>query len=147
MVGKPFPELQFKSIDGNDISINKLRGKFVLIDFWATWCGPCKNEIPILVELYKKYHDKGFEIIGISLDRDLNGLKEFLRSNEIEWPQYFDGKSWNNKISSRFSISSIPSTILIDKDGIVLRRCLRGKKLKTAIEKLFKPDSKEFLGQ
>ena len=147
LVGKPFPELQFKAVDGNDISIGQLKGKFVLIVFWATWCGPCKSEIPGLIEMYKQYHDKGFEIIGISLDHDLNTFKEFLRSNEIKWPQYFDGKGWNNKISSRFGINSIPSTVLIDKDGIVLKRCLRGKELKIAIEKLFNPDSKEFLEQ
>jgi thiol-disulfide isomerase/thioredoxin len=145
--GKPFPDLQFKAVDGNDINIKNLRGKYVLIDFWATWCGPCKSEIPGLVELYNQYHNKGFEIIGISLDSDIMVLKEFLASSRVTWPQYFDGKGWSNEVSSRFGIHSIPSTVLIDKDGIVLRRCLRGKELKIAIEKLFNSDSKEFLEQ
>lgn len=147
LIGMPFPELQFKAVDGNNISIGQLKGKFVLIDFWATWCGPCKSEIPGLVELYNQYHNEGFEIIGISLDSDIKVLKEFLASSRVTWPQYFDGKGWNNEISSHFGIHSIPSIVLIDKDGIVLRRCLRGKELKIAIEKLFNPDSKEFLEQ
>jgi len=135
-IGKPFPNLQFKAVDGNNISVEQLRGKYVLIDFWATWCGPCKNEIPGLLELYEQYHSKGFEIIGITLDSDINVLKEFLAANHINWPQYCDGKTWDNAIASRFGINSIPSTILLNKDGIVIKRCLRGEKLKETIKEL-----------
>jgi thiol-disulfide isomerase/thioredoxin/tetratricopeptide (TPR) repeat protein len=135
-IGKPFPELVFNDLNGTLINISNLKGKVVLIDFWATWCGPCKREIPGLVELYNQYHNKGFEIIGISLDSDINALKKFLTSNHVIWPQYFDGKGWDNEIASRFGIESIPSTVLLDKEGNVIRRCLNGEILRETIEKL-----------
>jgi thiol-disulfide isomerase/thioredoxin/tetratricopeptide (TPR) repeat protein len=135
-IGKPFPELVFNDLNGTLINISDLKGKVVLIDFWATWCGPCKREIPGLVELYNQYHNKGFEIIGISLDYDINKLKEFLVSNQVIWPQYFDVNGGDNEIASRFGIESIPSTVLLDKNGCVIRTGLRGELLREAIEEL-----------
>jgi thiol-disulfide isomerase/thioredoxin len=135
-IGKPFPELEFNDLNGTLINISKLKGKVVLIDFWATWCGPCKRETPELVELYSRYHKKGFEIIGISLDFDINALKKFLISNKVTWPQYFERKGWDNEIASRFGIDSIPSTLLLDKDGNVIGRDLRGKLLREKITEL-----------
>ena len=133
---KPFPDLQFKAVDGNDISISQFKGKFVLIDFWATWCGPCVKEMPALVKLYEEYHDKGFEIVGISLDPDIEALKKYLATNKIRWPQYFDGKTWDNEIVKRFGIHSIPSTVLLDKNGIVLDKDLSGVILRKKVERL-----------
>ena len=91
----------------------------VLIDFWATWCPPCRAEVPHVVEAYKKLHDKGFEIIGISLDKNKEALIAFTKENGMTWPQYFDGKGWGNEISSKNGIESIPAMWLIDKQGKV----------------------------
>ena len=116
--GKPL-ELKFTALDGSSVDLANLRGKVVMIDFWATWCGPCVGEIPNVVTAYKKYHDKGFEIVGISLDQSKAALLKMTQEKEMTWPQYFDGKGWKNAISSSFQIHSIPAMWLVDKRGIV----------------------------
>jgi thiol-disulfide isomerase/thioredoxin len=117
-VGKPL-ELSFVAFDGRKINLADLKGKVVLIDFWATWCGPCVAEMPNVKSVYNKYHADGFEILGISLDESKDDLTRFLKKNEITWPQYFDGKQWNNDISFRFGIDAVPTEWLIDKKGIL----------------------------
>jgi thiol-disulfide isomerase/thioredoxin len=96
-----------------------MNGKVVLVDFWATWCGPCVAELPNVKKAYQDLHAKGFEIVGISLDRDKERLTKFLAENEMTWPQYFDGLQWQNKISTQYGINSIPSMWLVDKKGIL----------------------------
>ncbi|MHC4266030.1 MAG: TlpA family protein disulfide reductase [Planctomycetota bacterium] len=139
IVGQLFPHLKFKNLNGTATDIEQLQGKVVLIDFWAVWCGPCTKEMPNVIATYNKYHEKGFEIIGISLDRDLNSLKTYLTQNQITWPQYYDGKGWDNMISTRFGIRAIPATVLIDKDGIVRYTNLRGEQLENAVNTLCQP--------
>ena len=117
--GYAFPTLEFTSLSGEQINMANLKGKVVLIDFWATWCGPCRRVMPDLVETYKEYHDKGFEIIGISLDKDRAQLEKYMQDTDITWQQYYDGLSWNNKISKRFGIRGIPHIVLLDKNGVV----------------------------
>jgi thiol-disulfide isomerase/thioredoxin len=112
-------ELKFTTVDGKDFDMAKLRGKVVLVDFWATWCGPCRMELPNVIGTYKKLHDKGFEIVGISLDRDKNALLQFIKQKELSWPQYYDGGAWENKVSAKYGINAIPAQWLIDKRGIV----------------------------
>ena len=85
---------EFEDLKGDTINTRKLKGKVVLIDFWATWCGPCTAEVPNLVSVYQKYHEKGFEILGISLDRSRSQLVSFLEDHKMNWPQYYDGKGW-----------------------------------------------------
>ncbi len=119
LVGHP-PQIQFTALDGRDVDTAKLKGKVVLVDFWATWCGPCVGEIPHVKEAYEKLHDKGFEIIGISFDSDKAALEKFVKSKELPWPQYFDGKGWANKFGVRFGIQSIPAMWLIDRKGNVV---------------------------
>jgi thiol-disulfide isomerase/thioredoxin len=114
------PAIKFKAVDGNEVDLEKLRGKVVLIDFWATWCGPCRYELPNVIKAYRKYHDKGFEIIGISFDRDIEGLKKFTRENGMTWPQYFDGKYWDNDMGRFYGIRGIPTMWLVGKDGKVV---------------------------
>ncbi|MEO6847285.1 MAG: TlpA disulfide reductase family protein [Chthoniobacterales bacterium] len=128
-------ELKFTAVDGSEVDLSKLRGKVVLLDFWATWCGPCKAEVPHVVEAYKKLHDKGFEIIGISLDQNKEALDAYIKENGMTWPQYFDGKGWKNEISTRFNINSIPAMWLIDKKGMVATTEARGN-LAEQVEKL-----------
>ncbi|HEY2083013.1 MAG TPA: TlpA disulfide reductase family protein [Verrucomicrobiae bacterium] len=124
-VGKPL-ELSFVAVDGRKINLADMKGKVVLINFWATWCGPCVAEMPKVKHAYDKYHADGFEILGISLDESKDDLLRFLKKNEIAWPQYFDGKHWNNDISFRFGINSVPTEWLIDKKGILREVNTRG---------------------
>jgi thiol-disulfide isomerase/thioredoxin len=113
-------ELKFTSVDGKKVDLAHMRGKVVLVDFWATWCGPCVEEMPTVVETYRKYHDLGLEIVGISLDQDKDALLDFTRQQEMTWPQYFDGQGWDNEISKNFGIDSVPTMWLVDKKGMLV---------------------------
>ncbi len=118
MLGKPL-RLKFTALDGREVDLEKLKGKVVLIDFWATWCRPCVVEVPNVVKTYEKLHPKGFEIIGISFDRqqDKARLENFIKENKMTWPQYFDGKFWQTKYAEEFEIHRIPAMWLVDKKG------------------------------
>ncbi len=113
-------DLKFTAVDGRQVDLASLRGKVVLIDFWATWCGPCVAELPNLLKAYQELHPKGFEIIGISLDSSQEKLEAFVKERGMAWPQYFDGKSWQNEISSKYGINSIPAMWLVNKKGMVV---------------------------
>ena len=112
------------------------KGKVLLIDFWATWCGPCVAEMPNVKNIYSKFHPQGFEIVGISLDQSRDRLDQYIKSNQIAWPQYFDGKWWNNDVAVRYGIKSIPTTILVDKSGKIRFKSVRGKQLENAVQQL-----------
>jgi thiol-disulfide isomerase/thioredoxin len=114
------PDIKFKAVDGKEVSLQNLHGKVVLVDFWATWCGPCIQELPNVLKTYKKYHNQGFEIIGITFDKDLDTLKKFTKANGMTWPQYFDGKVWDNELGKFYGIRGIPAMWLVDKEGKVV---------------------------
>jgi thiol-disulfide isomerase/thioredoxin len=137
--GRQFPDFDEKDLAGKPLSVGNFRGKVVLVDFWATWCGPCVRELPNVIETYKKFHTQGFEIIGISLDSERSNLEAFLKKNEaMTWQQYFDGLGWQNKIAGKYGVRSIPFTVLVGPDGKVINNDLRGEALGEAVEKALK---------
>jgi thiol-disulfide isomerase/thioredoxin len=123
---KPTPsdpvDLTFTAVDGRAVNLASLRGKVVLLDFWATWCPPCREEVPNVVAAYNKYHAQGFEVVGISLDEDKNSLTEFTADNGMPWPQFFDGQGWSNALAERFGIRSIPQMWLLDRQGRIITK-------------------------
>lgn len=133
VVGAKFPDFETKDLDGKPLSVSNYKGKIVLIDFWATWCGPCVYELPNVIKAYGKYHDKGFEIIGISLDDSEPKLRSFLKDKNMNWSQYFDGSRWKNKLAQKYGVQAIPATFLLDGEGKIIARDLRGEKLDEAL--------------
>lgn len=136
-LGQKALEFQVKDMDGKELSLSQYKGKWVLLDFWAVWCGPCRREMDSVLEVYKKYHDKGFEIIGISLDRNAGQLKEYIAKKSIPWRQYYDGNGWRNAVAVKYKVHSIPYTYLINPEGIIVGRRLRGPYLEKAIKDAF----------
>jgi thiol-disulfide isomerase/thioredoxin len=139
-LGKPF-ELEFTdAISGRPVSVKNLRGKIVVIDFWATWCAPCVAEMPRMKELYAKYKDQGVEFIGVNLDEPeseggLTALKTFVAQNQIAWPQYYQGKGWESEFSRDWGVSGIPRLFAVDHRGN-LRSNDVGPMLEEAIQAL-----------
>jgi thiol-disulfide isomerase/thioredoxin len=133
--GEPIP-FDVTSLKGQKLSPEVFKGKVLLLDFWATWCAPCRQEMPNVIKVYDKYNDKGFEIVGISLDRDRKDLDRYIDKYNIDWHQYFDGKYWQNEVATKYGVSSIPATFLIDKKGKIRYKSLRGSQLETAVKEL-----------
>jgi thiol-disulfide isomerase/thioredoxin len=132
--GSPFPDFNVKDLAGKPLSVADRKGKVVLVDFWATWCGPCREELPNVIATYKKYHDQGFDIIGVSLDSDRDKLDAFLKKQDgMTWQQFFDGQGWNNELAVKYGVEAIPFTVLIGPDGKIIGTDLRGEKLGTAV--------------
>ncbi len=127
-------DIAFTDTKGDEFDLAKLKGKVVLVDFWATWCGPCIAEMPNVIAAYEKHNSDGFEVVGISLDQSKADLEKFVEENKMPWTQYFDGKGWQNDIAGKFGINSIPATFLVGKDGKIVASNLRGAELEKAVK-------------
>jgi peroxiredoxin len=133
VVGAKFPDFDEKDIDGKPISVSRYKGKVVLVDFWATWCGPCLAELPNVLAAYEKHHARGFDILGLSLDQDEQKLRAFITDRKMTWQQYFDGKVWENKLAQKYGVVGIPATYLLDGNGVIIGKDLRGDELDKAV--------------
>ena len=137
-IGATAPELAFPNPDGTIMKLSDLRGKVVLIDFWASWCGPCRRENPNVVNVYNKYKDKGFEIYSVSLDRDKNSWIKAIETDKLVWKNHVsDLKYWSSEAAKLYGVNSIPATFLIDKDGKIIGKNLRGEQLSNALKNIF----------
>lgn len=137
-IDKAVKDFTVKLLDGTPFQLSKQTGKVMLLDFWATWCGPCRAEIPNLKEYYKELHKKGFDIIGISLDYKEDKLQEYIKKEQLPWNIAYSGKGWEDETAGAFGVKSIPSYWLIDKKGNLRHFGLREEALKKAIRELVK---------
>lgn len=139
-VGQKFTDIAMLTPEGKPIKLSDYagKGKVVLVDFWASWCGPCRREMPNLVEAYAKYKNKGFEIVGVSLDQSGDAWKDGIKKLNITWPQMSDLKYWNSEGAHLYAVSSIPHTVLISQDGTILARGLHGEELQSKLAEVLK---------
>ena len=136
--GRTAPEIEMKDPDGKTRKLSDLRGKVVMIDFWASWCSPCRMENPNVVRLYKKYHDKGFEIYSVSLDKTRDAWVRAIQQDGLEWPNHVsDLKGWTSSGGAAYGIRSVPSTVLVDREGKIIARNLRGQELANKLKEIF----------
>ena len=133
MVGEFLPDFSATDLDGKPISLGAYRGKVVLLDFWAVWCGPCIGEMPNVKRVYDTYKDKGFDIIGVSLDTDETRLRNYLKENNIQWRQIFSGKGWDSPLAKQYHIHGIPAPWLIARDGTLISPNARGHELERLV--------------
>lgn len=135
-VGDEAPDFTLNSPEGDPVQLSGLRGKYVLIDFWASWCGPCRMENPNVVKMYNKYKDKGFAIYGVSLDKDMNAWTAAIKKDGLTWTHGSDLKYWNSAVAQLYGVSAIPATYLLDKEGKVIAKNLRGPSLEAKLSEL-----------
>jgi len=135
-IGQKAPDFELQTIDGEYISLSSLKGQYTILEFWATWCGPCIPEIPHLKSLYEKYRDDGFTVIGISLDRDKDTLVDFIAEKDMPWPQIYVTDGWEAELPRLFNVSGIPRMYLLDPDGVIIGRDLRGEEMVSKVENL-----------
>ncbi len=143
LTGYPALDFSAKDTNGDKVSLSDFRGKVTLLDFWASWCGPCRTEMPNVKKVYDRFHDQGFEILGISLDQDINRMKEFIQKNGMSWRQVCDGKWWNAEGARLYKIHSIPASFLLGPDGKIIGRNLRAEALGVAVEKALRDNKVE----
>jgi peroxiredoxin len=137
-IGKIAPDFTQNDIKGNPVRLSSYRGRYLLIEFWASWCAPCRMENPNIVEAYLKFHSKGFDILGINLDNPKDKWEETIKKDNLSWSQVSDPKGWNNEVRALYGVESIPMNFLIDKDGKIIAKALLGDELMKKLNELFK---------
>lgn len=137
-VGQPAPEISLPNPEGKVIPLSSLRGKYVLVDFWAKWCGPCRRENPNIVRAYNTYKDKGFTVYGVSLDRSKEDWLQGIREDGLTWTHVSDLKYWQSEAAKIYNITAIPFSLLLDPNGIIIAKNLRGAALDEKLEEIFK---------
>ena len=144
MIGQPLGDFEIKTHRSQTtITPATLQGKVVLVDFWATWCGPCLDELPRVKNVYQQYQPRGFEMLGISLDKDKTALDKMLADRNISWPQFFDGNGWKNKLAVQMDVHRIPFAVLVDAEGIVRYVNVRGPAIERLVKKLVESHATE----
>lgn len=137
-VGQPYVDFTLNDPEGNPVALSsKVDGNYVLVDFWAAWCVPCRNENPNVVEAYNKYHEKGFDVFGVSLDRDLESWKKAIEDDGLAWTHVSDLQAWNSEAGKIYGVRSIPHNLLLDPDGIIIEKNLRGQDLQDRLAEIF----------
>jgi peroxiredoxin len=136
--GYDAPDIALPSVNGDTIRLSSLKGKVVLLDFWASWCGPCRSSNKELVKLYPKYKAKGFEIFGVSIDACRNNWLKAIKKDKVNWLQVNDPGDWGAKIVAQWGLYGIPTSYLIDKNGKLIAMDLKGKELEKVLKDLLK---------
>ena len=137
VIGGEAPDFSMKTPEGESMKLSDLRGKIVMVDFWASWCGPCRRENPNVVALYNKYNEKGFEILGVSLDRTKKPWLQAIEKDGLTWHHVSDLKGWKNEVAQMYNVTSIPQTLLLDQEGKIIARNLRGEALAQRLAEIF----------
>lgn len=137
-IGSAAPDFTLKDPAGKDVSLSSFRGKYVLIDFWASWCRPCREENPNVVKAYKAYHPKGFDIVGVSLDNKKERWEDAIREDQLAWTHVSDLKGWRSEAAALYGVNSIPMNFLLDKEGRIIGKDLRGQALSQKLESILK---------
>jgi peroxiredoxin len=136
-IGQPYTDFELPTPAGQPLKVSDVhQGNVMLIDFWASWCGPCRRANPEVVAIYSEYKDQGFEILGVSLDRDAASWQKAIKDDNLTWPQISDLKYWNSKGAELYGVPAIPHTVLIDREGTIIAKNLHGDELREAIESL-----------